>query len=372
MKVTVADIFRGKLDEGQVVIEFGQSGHAAPGGDGMAVALSERIIIPPHTAKRLILALDDSLRRHANASRAAAGGVPASSGAAEVLLRGQIPVNAPPDEAGEKASLLFNLVIGLGVPYQYERSFRLSGDGVLANRFLLTINRRDIPGDALGRVMEICQRLGMPQRLQVSAEEDFGSAACLHFGFEAGVDSIICKLYLERAIPPEEAERAKTRSEPILQHLAFKWDLLKHADVVTRYWWHPALSVQDMHERLAQIYRDDPASVSLGIAKSVIEHAVRAAPAEQLQYLEVVEDENGRRSFDLNLYNTGMLVKDLQPMLYRMREHYGVRPGQFQALYDQIKTRALGHIAGGVHRNGRDFFNIYYGATGFPQFSKAF
>jgi hypothetical protein len=32
----------------------------------------------------------------------------------------------------------------------------------------------------------------------------------------------------------------------------------------------------------------------------------------------------------------------------------------------------LGHIAGGVHRNGEDFFNLYYGAVGLPHFHAAF
>ena len=30
----------------------------------------------------------------------------------------------------------------------------------------------------------------------------------------------------------------------------------------------------------------------------------------------------------------------------------------------------LGHLAGGVHRDGRDFFNVYYGATGLPRFNE--
>jgi hypothetical protein len=52
-----------------------------------------------------------------------------------------------------------------------------------------------------------------------------------------------------------------------------------------------------------------------------------------------------------------------------MRSHFGVRPGQFQGLYDQIKLLSLGHLAGGVHRNGKDFFNVYYGVVGLPRFS---
>ena len=372
MKVTAADAFRGKLDGDQIVIEFGQSGPAVTGGGGLTVSLSERIDIPPHTAKRLILALEDCLRQHESALRASAAPPPAPSRSPEALRRGQIPVNAPPDETGEKAALLLNLVSGLGVPYQYERSFRLSREALLANRFLLTVNKRDITGDTVGRVMEICRRLEMPQRLQVAAEQNFDTARCLHFGFEGGADSLICKLYLERAIPPEEAHQAKARSEPLLQHLAFKWDLVKDADMVTRYLWHPMLSAGGIAERLSQVYRDGKDGISLEIARTVLELAARRTPAEKLQYLEVQEDENDRRSFDLNVYTTGMQVKDLQPALFRMREHYGVRPGQFQALYDQIKNKALGHVAGGVHRNGRDFFNVYYGVAGFPIFSEPF
>jgi hypothetical protein len=29
----------------------------------------------------------------------------------------------------------------------------------------------------------------------------------------------------------------------------------------------------------------------------------------------------------------------------------------------------LGHIAGGSHRNGIDFFNLYYGAVALPRFN---
>ena len=34
--------------------------------------------------------------------------------------------------------------------------------------------------------------------------------------------------------------------------------------------------------------------------------------------------------------------------------------------------KALGHLAGGVHRNGKDFFNLYYGVTGLPHFHEGF
>lgn len=86
-------------------------------------------------------------------------------------------------------------------------------------------------------------------------------------------------------------------------------------------------------------------------------------PPQRLLYLEVTEAGQPRRSFDLNLYDARLLVRDQQAVLFAMRDHFGVRPGQFQALYDQIKARPLGHLAGGVHRNGQAFFTVYFGGT---------
>ena len=372
MKESVVDAFRAKVEGGQIIVEFGQSARPAPNAEESAVLLSDRVVMPSATARRLIAALDECLRPHAHSLRSASAAPPGPAEAAELLIRGQRPVNAPPDEAGEKAALLLRRVSDLGVPCQYERSFRLTEGSLLANRFLLTVDRRDLRGDPLRDVLEISRDLEMPEPLRLAAIRDFDIARFLHFGFEGSPDSMICKLYLERAIPPEEAERARARPEGILQHLAFKWDLRNGAHVVTRYLWHPALSAPAIEERLAHVYRDRPAEFSIGVAKAVLHLAASRTPADRLQYLEVQEDENDRRSFDLNVYAAGLEVKDLQRILYGMRDHYGVRPGQFQALYDQVKTKALGHVAGGVHRNGRDFFNIYYGVAGWPRFSARF
>jgi len=203
----------------------------------------------------------------------------------------------------------------------------------------------------------------MPGAAREVAAANFAMAKSIHFGFEADDDSIICKLYLERAVSGEEAQRARVRGEPVLLHLAFKWDLVKDAAVTTRYLWRPGLSAAEIEARLAYVYRDG-ARASCVLALAALDLTRGRAAAEQLQYLEVEEAENGRRSFDLNLYDAKLQVKDMQQLLHRMREHFGVRPGQMQALYDQIKTKALGHLAGGVHRNGEDFFNVYYGVLG--------
>jgi hypothetical protein len=346
-KGTAADAFRAAVDREGIAVEFGRS--AAD-----SVALTDRVVLPLETAKRLVLALNEPLARHAAKLRAGED------------LRGHIPVNAPADQAGQSAALLLAQVAELGVPYQYERSFRMAPGALLANRFLLSVETPDLGENAAARALAICERLGMPAGLRAQAEARFAMAKCLHFGFEAGPGSILCKFYLEREVTAAE------RSAPALQHLAFKWDLLGKGAVVTEYWWHPAPRLADLEARLAQIYRGGQPADSLAIARGVIELAASRAPVEQLQYLEVQEPDNGRRSFDLNLYPAALPLRELQPLLHRMRNRYGVRPGQFQALYDQVRDKTLGHLSGGVHRDGQDFFNVYYGAVGFPRFHRGF
>jgi hypothetical protein len=358
---TRAEAFRGAVTPEGVVIEFGCLGE--PGADGgTAIALTDRVVMPPETAQRLALTLADCLQR--------SGSAPAPAAASPAgVSRGEIPVNAPPDAAGEKATALMELVGKLGVPFQHERSFRMSEGELFANRFLLTVAREDLGAGRLARVLDICRHLGMPSAVEGDVGEHFDHSRCIHFGFEAGASGVILKLYLEREFTTDDVERARAEARPIPLHLAYKWNLPGPGHVVSRYLWSPSLSMAGIEERLAAVYGAGGQEVSLDIARAVLRLAASRAPAERLQYLEVLEDENDRRSFDLNLYEAKLQVKDVQHLLSRMRAHFGVRPGQFQTIFDQIRMRTLGHIAGGVHRNSRDFFNIYYGVEGYPRFS---
>ena len=369
---TPSDAFKASVEAGDVVIEFGRITEPASDSGRAAVAVSERIVLPMETARRLHLSLGEALKPHAAALRAAEAQSLAPADAAAAVRPARAGARAAPDAAGERGALLLRLVSELGVPFQHERSFRMAEGALLANRFLLSVDRRGMSGDARARVLEICRRLGMPEPLQGAALARFDMASCIHFGFEGDAGRVVIKLYLERAVARDEARRARERGEPALLHLAFKWEPDSDAQVVTEYLWHPALTAAEISARLERHVYGGGEESSRAIAQSVLELAAGRIAAEQLQYLEVQEPGNGRRSFDLNLYNARLVVKDVQAQLYRMRDRYGVRPGQFQALYDQIKGKVLGHLAGGVHRDGRDFFNLYYGVGSFPQFHEAF
>jgi hypothetical protein len=117
-----------------------------------------------------------------------------------------------------------------------------------------------------------------------------------------------------------------------------------------------------MRESMARSYGEQLAP--LESAAAILELAAARTEARKLQFLEVREQGNSRLSFDLNLYDAGLTLRDAQAPLAQLRQHFEVRAGQFQALYDQLSGKRLGHIAGGVHRGGEAFATIYYGVEG--------
>ena len=271
---TPSDAFKASIEAGDVVIEFGRLTQRATDA-GPAVAVSDRIVLPLDTARRLHLSLGEALKPHAAALRAAEAQALAPEHAAAAVRPASRPA---PDSAGDRAALLLRLVGELGVPFQHERSFRMVDGALLANRFLLSIDRRGITGDARARVLQICQRLEMPQARREEAMARFDMASCVHFGFEGDAGRVVIKLYLERPVPAEEARRARERQEPALLHLAFKWEPDSGGHVVTEYLWHPALTATEIAGRLEhQVYRGDGAG-SRAIAQAMLELAAGRVP----------------------------------------------------------------------------------------------
>jgi hypothetical protein len=44
-----------------------------------------------------------------------------------------------------------------------------------------------------------------------------------------------------------------------------------------------------------------------------------------------------------------------------MGQHYAIPSEEFHPLYEGVKNKTFGHIAGGIDREGRDFLTVYYG-----------
>lgn len=391
------DAFRLRRDaHGQVLLEFGrrevaaQADAAAPG-----FIVHQHIAMPELTAWRLLDGLSQALQRPLagltesaatapapaaqpavpvapTAEPAAAAPTPAvptgrvgasllDLGADEVLRRrGTTPLNLPPDPMAEAADRLRAAVREMAPGHYEERSFRIAPQSLQANRFLLSIGARQMPPQALERAWAVARAMGLPEALRPQVEAAHAGADHLHFGFEGEPGRVMCKLYFEHSVDGLAAAQARASGQPVLQYEAIKWNVDTGAHVISRYHWHAGLSVPGIAARVAEITAGGPPALR-ELAQAVLDLAAPRVAPERLLLLEVTEAGEPRRSFDLNLYDAHLQVRDLQPVLFAMRDLFEIRPGQFQALYDQVKGRAMGHLAGGIHRDGRPFFNVYFG-----------
>jgi hypothetical protein len=352
-ETAVVDAFRAQIGPGEIALELGRFVGPDASRDTVSVRLSHRIRFDQAAAARLLSALKSALQQHE-------ARWPSMDDLGAASTRAPSRSHAEPDEAGRRAASLLREVEALGCPYYHERSFRITSGTLAANRFLLTLNAKSYAGNLREAVLGIARRLEMPQAFLGQAEAAVAGAKAVHFGFE-GDGQVVYKLYFERAEARAEAEAAAAGTAVPL-HLAFKWSPGAPATrAVSRYNWYPNLTVAQIAERMTAIHGGDTGSASLAIALAVLDSAAGAMNPEDLQYLEVREDGNERASYDLNVYDAGLQLKDVQEQLAGMRDRFAVPPSQFQALYDQVKGRVFGHLAGGTHRDGRDFFNVYYG-----------
>ena len=327
-----------------------------------ALPLTERIVLSPFMAKRVAAQLNVVLRQYVLRFGPLILTPPATQTARGMLLTEGQTVSAPVD-LPDKGRNFFDLVAALNVETALEHSFKVCEGRLLENRFLLAINRqgKDDPLDE--KVKEVCGRLNIPADFARAFTAFLPDANHIYFGFEEDDMNSLHKVYLEFRDRAEE--KIKAGADPLtslLLHLGFKWDGSDNQrKATTRYEWYPSLSVRDIMVRLPAMLVRRPGHDSVGIAEAIIGLAAERLDSRDIQYVEVTEEGNLRKSFDINLYKAGVRLQELQPFLMRMAEYYDLDPDEFRLFCERIGSKRLGHLAGGTDREGRDFMTVYYG-----------
>ena len=263
--------------------------------------------------------------------------------------------------AADRAALPFNLLEQMRIPCGYERSFKLLPGRVLANRYLLGVDLKDINSVQL---QTICQRMSMPDEYVQALEEHLPNANLVFLGFEDNPPHGTYKIYLEFW----ERVKSEVRSNPTsltpkLLHLGFKWSVEDSSQRTTsKYVCYPLLSNEAILQRMSDVYVGHEDSVSQNITTEIVALAIRRAKEAPLIYLEVFEEDGLRRSFDINLYAAMLSLKDIQPALIRLRDHFAIPTSTFDRLYCLTCDKLLGHLSGGISQNGEEFVTIYYEA----------
>ncbi len=311
------------------------------------IQLTDRIILSPLVAKQLATAL---------------GRVISDYESIFGTIR-KISRHATEEERKEKAAALFRLVKELNIEFGLEHSLKILDKTMLDNRFLLGFSKKEIEGNAQERIIHICMRLGMPPDLLETFRLCLIDANYVHFGFEEDATTCLYKVYVEfwESIR-QEIQSSRNAARPFLLHLGFKWDAFdEEKKTVTRYTWHPWLSIPDIFSRLTAVVDPDMYGHTIEAAKGVVNIAAERISHKDILYIEVTEEGNPRKSFDINVYRAGLQLGELYPLLAKLGQHYAISHGEFHRLYDQSKTNRFGHLSAGVSREGKDFCTLYYG-----------
>jgi len=311
------------------------------------VRFTNRIILNPLIAKQFAAALEQVISDHEH----------------QYGLPPQKASNSTERERKEKAAALFDLIKGLDISMSYEQSFKMLDKTMLANRFLVGISKKEIAFKANDRIASLCERLNMPHSLMEVFRQCLFDVNYVHFGYEEEPESCLYKVYVEfwDSIK-QELERTKNYSKPYILHLGFKWDPFNtERKALTRYTWHPCLTGEKIMARVSEIAEPGRHPHVFETVRELLGIALQRMPYQDIRYLEVAEQGNPRKSFDINIYRAGVQVGEAYKLLARLGRHYSLSKPEFHKLYNGIKANRFGHLSGGINREGKDFCTVYHG-----------
>ena len=359
MKSEYANISRATFTREEIALLFGRMPELHPGLKEAAVELITRIVLNPFTAKRLAGLLNSVITAY-------------ESEHGPLELRPDLPGNdndsasAGGDQTlfhsgrtDGKDAILLKLIADLKLRCGLEKSFKMLDRKLLANRFLIGIDRKDISHEDL---LHICGSMDMPENFLEVFNEHLPDANMIYIGFEESEKGSVYKIYLEFWEKlKKDIYNKKNKFEPVPLHMGFKWDTADNSrGAVARYTCYPLLPLKEILKRVSDIYEGHGDRTSFEIAEGIIKLASTRTVDDPFIYLEVDEENNPRRSFDINLYKANLLLKDIHPFLTRSCRRYSVPAGELNALYGQISDMRFGHLSGGIGRDEKDFLTVYY------------
>lgn len=256
---------------------------------------------------------------------------------------------------------LVRRIYALGAPYGLERSAKFEDHVFLEDRFLLSVHRTAFGANPLERIASIGAEFGAPEEIVRAFGSALTGADVVHFGYEGAFGSQVYKIYFEYAGRTRAAMEARD-AEATLVHLAFKWDRLDPARrASTRYVWKPCRTRADVEAGVRRLTPPSEASRALRCAIALLDRAAPLAQSEGVVMIEVEEPGNPRRSWDLNVYDAQLRLRDVAAMIdLAAREFHAPLP-RVDAILGGDGRPALGHLSGGVGRSGREFVTVYYG-----------
>lgn len=366
METAFANVFELLCSPGEIILAFGNiksfDGEQA---NVLSADLTNRIFLSPQSLKRLSGLLNDKINQYEAAFGLLLEEVPRFSEPENISLwTERLPYASA--EIAEKANTLTRLVENLGVEFGFERSFKISDRSLLTNRFIMGLKKSELADSPNEMLLSTFSQMGMPDAFQEDCRSLLDKTEYIHFGFEEQKAGCLYKAYLEFKLDMKLGPGgAKVKHEPVLVFLGLKWDPFDDAKrAVTRYICHPLLSVEEIQDKLSSLFNGNQEYKSFETARNILDKTVKIISNNKIIYEEVTEENNSRRSFDMNLYAANLCIRDIYPLLIDIGRHYSLPAERFVPLCDRISDKRFGHLSGGVDREGKDFLTVYYGVEG--------
>ena len=213
--------------------------------------------------------------------------------------------------------------------------------------------------------MDLCRQIDMPGDYRDLFRADLPEANIVLFGYEKNERNRVYKAYTEFIDRLRQAVQQEPMPESVVIHNGYKWDVADNTrKVKAQYRAFHVLRAGDISARILSGYYRNADGRPYCIVDDLLDLAGSRTRPGELLYFEVNEENNPRRSFDINLYRARLLMAEVYPLLLDAVRHYAINGERFHELYEAIKTYTLGHVSGGTDREGRDFLTIYFAEQG--------
>lgn len=253
---------------------------------------------------------------------------------------------------------LIRLVESLRAPYGYERSAKFAPGVLYDERCLLSMHRRALGPEPARALAAMAAALQAPKRLAVAIRDALPGAEVVHFGHEAGDGAVVRKLYFEYV---SRARAAMAKGEPALVHLAYKWRPGAGEPVVARYVWRPCETATQAKSRIEARLPQAQAPRARAAALALVARCADLADKRGLNMLDVEEPGSPRASLDMNVYDANLTLGAVEDIAASAGEAFAIAPERLAATLGPFRDAALGHLATGLDRRGREFVTLYFG-----------
>jgi hypothetical protein len=243
-----------------------------------------------------------------------------------------------------EAAELFRLARGISTSAGMERSFKITGAGVDAERFLISMAVR--PGFG-GALEDELAALSFPPDLRDPLRKCLRGSRFLHLGYEETRGEPTCKIYCEA--PEAQGER-------VLMHTGFKWRPGSPREFSRDEYWRLGGGEDALRTEIAQTLEQNPALLT--VMQGLLDLVLSRVAACDLFFLEVMRG-GMRRSFDLRLYDAGLNLGDVGGFARAAAKALGA-PGTDATIAAIVAAHArdrLGHVSAAP-----SFLTFYRGA----------